>query len=311
MTASPRHSPTPSPVAWPDGFVSLDGGSLRVHPDCVDAFATRGWDTLGAVMRDDTVERFRGRAFRDNCRLTLATAAGPVEAYLKRHRIDSARLHRSECRALPAGQSPAEAEASAVWRCRQAGVPSLTVLAVGTRSYGPRRSDSFFLSAALAGCVPASELFASQAESDSVAVDRPGRQHAAMVAIGRLAGRLHRAGLVHHDLYLEHFFLDTARLIASDGLANAAFLIDLQRIERRPVWQPPLKDLGQIYGSCAAQPAAATLWDVFLRHYDNPEVAEPGEPSAATRLRAAAAAQRWNVRIARRRLLQRWRRRAA
>ena len=253
---------------------------------------------MDAVLADPTVRPFRSRSVRDSSRVTLSTPHGPVDGYLKRHRISTAAEWRSECGGLAAGPDPALAEANAIGLCEAAGVKSMTVLAVGSQVEQPV-AEGFFLSAALAGQIPAVDLFNGRFAADLPAgfdaATQKRVQAAAMAAIGRACGRLHRAGLLHQDLYLDHFYVDPVEL--RDDPTPTARLIDLQRL--RPVRSARrlAKDVAQMAFSCSAHPDARSLWADWVRHYDQPDADCPtGALSAATRWRLLQAAGRRRIR---------------
>lgn len=301
-------SPAPT-FRWPDDYISLDGGQLLVRPDCADAFIRRGWDSLEAVMSAQDVEVVRRLDARDNCRVSLETTSGPTNGFLKRHKVRTLRRWYLEHGRYRAGCSPGMAEANAVGWCQQAGVPTMSILAAGERFLNTRQSDSFFLSEELSGCTAANEYWFPfelrhhpPAEFRSDADTR----RSVLRAVATTARRLHAAGLVHLDFYLEHFLVDLD--------SGCACLVDLQRVERpRGVgakWRAVTKDLGQFHGSCDRYQLSAEERLEWARWYLGTDAGPVETIPAADALRLQAAALRWRMRRTRRKFWKRPRRAA-
>jgi heptose I phosphotransferase len=198
-------------TVWPDGFVELDEGRLKVHPDLVSHFRIRGWYTLDDVLRDSDVSVTEERDIRDNCTVELRNeeSTDPVRVYLKRHR-DQGRPHE------------ASAEADAVEGCRKAGVACMNIAAVGHRkNVSDGDWHSFFMSVEVGDGKSAYDL---AAEFCTLPADDRARELTALLSeVASVLVQLHRARLFHRDCYLEHFILE------SSDIANPPVkLIDLQ-----------------------------------------------------------------------------------
>lgn len=284
---------------WPDDYVALDHGALRVRPDCVDAFQQYGWTALDTVMNSDQVRVVRTRNARDNCIVNIDTDNGPVRGYLKRHRVRTPEDWRRERGVRRAADNPGMAEADAVRWCAAASVPTVNVIAAGFRRslQNPRQSDSFFLSEDLSGCVPACELW----HDDGFTTEARER---AIVGIAAVTQRLHAAQLFHYDLYLDHFFVSRDDL-AVPGSRVTAYLIDLQRVERLEspfaAWRAEVKDLGQFYGSCQHHGVSNRERELWARHYFGSSTAPAVSGTESLTLTAAIA--RWEVRQLRRHVI--------
>ena len=203
-------------TVWPKGFVELDEGQLKVHPDLVSHFRARGWHTLDDVLRDSDVSVTEERDIRDNCTVALQNkeSAGLIRVYLKRHR-DRGRPHE------------AAAEADAVETCRKAGVACMIIAAVGYRPVGHQSgvSDgdwhSFFMSVEIGDGKSAYDL---AAEFCSLPADNRERELTALLnEVASVLVQLHGARLFHRDCYLQHFILES-----SDDAKPSVRLIDLQ-----------------------------------------------------------------------------------
>lgn len=232
----------PGPWRWPDDYVPLDGGRMRVRSDLVPTFESWGWTTLRAVMETERCQVMRRVGERENCRLDLPLPGQPgpssLRAHLKRHWSRgpagwlAARL--SGRRWVPPGLAEAEAAAA----CQRAGVATMTILAAGTQ---PGRwawqADSFLLTEELPGR-PADDFW-----QDRVApAEDPQVRSNLLAVLADTARRLHAARLFHRDLYWCHFFVHE-----TEPARFAVALIDLQRVCRSRVlaWRWQLKDLAQ------------------------------------------------------------------
>jgi hypothetical protein len=198
-------------TVWPDGFVELDEGRLKVHPDLVSHFRARGWHTLDDVLRDSDVSVTEERDIRDNCTVALHNEASTdqVRVYLKRHR-DQERPHE------------ASAEADAVERCRSAGVACMKIAAVGYRADASDGDwHSFFMSVEVGDGKSAYDL---AAEFCSLPADDRARELTALLSeVASVLVQLHGVRLFHRDCYLQHFILES-----SEDAKPSVRLIDLQ-----------------------------------------------------------------------------------
>ncbi len=103
------------------------------------------------------------------------------------------------------------------------------------------------------------------------------RRKLILEGIGKVAGRLHRAGWVHRDLYLCHFF----PVFEQDG-GLRVYLIDLQRMFRPPRTRFPrwrLKDLAALYYSCVEfhlrQDEMRYIWNAYFDTAKLPRWSKP------------------------------------
>lgn len=196
---------------WPDGFVELDEGRLKVHPALVSHFQARGWQTLDDVLRDSDVSVTEERDVRDNCTVTLQneSSTDTIRVFLKRHRNPD-RLHEA-C-----------AEADAVEQCRQAGVACMNIAAVGHRADASNGAwHSFFMSIEVGDGKSAYDL--AQEICVHSPEDRAEQLTMLLEEVAKVLVQLHSANLFHRDCYLTHFILESP-----DGSVPVVRLIDLQ-----------------------------------------------------------------------------------
>jgi len=181
-----------------------------------------------------------GLGGRERIRLALPTGDGADETiYLKRY---------------PTGE-PAQREWAALEAVRDAEVPTMGPLAMGT---GP--AGGFIIVTA----VPGEALLRCMDDL----LRRRGTDPAAMTALatelGHLIGSLHAAGLAHRDFYTAHVFLHE-RVEAMD-----LYLIDLARVfrPRRRRWRWWAKDLAQLKFSLPhrfSEPYWPEVWAAYVR----------------------------------------------
>lgn len=180
----------------------------------------------------------QGLGHRRRTRLSVSDAQGkPHVLYLKRYEPEPMRWRLRRWWTYGLSASPASIEAANVQTARQAGVPTMQVVAHGPPDRWAGDGRSYIIVTA----VPGEAL--SRCASDFLA--RAGEQAQSQLTdkLATLVGRLHKAGLVHRDFYAAHVFLDQ-----TNGRMDL-YLIDLARCFRpssirRFRWR--VKDLAQL-----------------------------------------------------------------
>jgi len=255
-----------------------------------ERFRTRLPEDFDAtVMSLESRDRFHAKQGRSTARVVLETADRPLAVYLKRHfRLPwPARLA-----ALldPAGRhSPAAAEWSNLKRVRALGIEVPDVVAAGER-IGPRADlRSFLMLAELSGCSPLNELLpqlASRLDARAFAT----LKHRLIEEMARITAALHTTRIFHKDLYLCHFFLDSASL-DPDGPPPRVVLIDLHRLDEHRLWSLwwSWKDLGQLLFSTygVAGITERDRWRFWGRYCRLVGIERPDWHARLVRLRAA------------------------
>ena len=145
--------------------------------------------------------------------------------------------------------------------------PSPVLLAWGTRD---GRAFSAVMTKAIEGAVQADHLLGRINIPDLTNQRKLSSKERRLVLfeIGRVAGRLHRNGLIHRDLYLCHFFPVTAP--NEDARSWPVYLIDLARLfrpeNRFARWR--LKDLASISYSARryglSRQELAVIWNGYF-----------------------------------------------
>jgi tRNA A-37 threonylcarbamoyl transferase component Bud32 len=213
---------------------------MAVTPDYAEVLTAAGLTDYDAVMTTRAGESLTkpGLGDRERIRLELLAKSGEAQTfYLKRYGTND----------------PASAEWDAVRAVHAAGVPTMQPVAMGT---GP--SGGFIIVTAVPGdalsrCMD--DLLARHGDAPIIGSGLAGQ-------LGRLAGSLHAAGLVHRDLYTDHIFAHP-----TDGRIDL-YLIDLARVFhpqwRR--WRWRVKDLAALKYSLGRRWTTAhwaTLVDVY------------------------------------------------
>ena len=212
-----------------------DHGRLTVNRDHVDILQQHGLTTFRSLMD------YRGGQIAKNLlkerttiRLELDNGQGGQSCfYLKRHRRSSWKEYVKPLFRLTRPILGARNEWDAILAFHQAGIPTMTPVAVGRAG-----SESLLLTAALDACDCLANRFTEWQQPDS-STQVP-RQ--LLLDVAHTARSMHGANLHHQDFYLYHLLL--RREQAEDGVV----VIDLGRARRLPRlgarWI--IKDLAQL-----------------------------------------------------------------
>jgi len=218
-------------------FITVDRGQLTVVGEFLPMLHTAGLDSFANVMARPSSNVVRAVPGRSTIRIELPSFTG----YLKRYEPRYLSPARTLLRALH--WPGADDEAAREWRkilvLRQRGFLTAAPVAHGQqRRYGIVVA-SFLLQQEIAGGAPANEYLQKLTAS---------RRWRLLAEIGQLARRLHDAGFIHKDLYLQHIF------VVERGDGWDLYLIDLQRVlgprHHRKRWY--LKDAAALaFSACA------------------------------------------------------------
>lgn len=257
MHSTPVISTTPAPSDRRDATIP----TLHVNPAHRDVLEHNGLTSAEAVLalRGDAVLDKPGLpSWRERIRLTLHDPNGHPRIYfLKRFRNITSAAERERRRCCPPARTQAGVEWHWLHELNRAGVPCAAPVALA-EDVGPAGERA---SALLTAAVPGESL--ERLAQRSVPLPRTTIQRL-LVDTAHLVARLHRAGLVHRDLYLSHLFADL-----SDPLRPQLCLIDLQRVIR-PRWLRTLwlvKDLAALHYSTPAPLVTASDRLHWLKQY--------------------------------------------
>jgi hypothetical protein len=245
MTLSPR---TPGDVTWHGdervvrelydaGFLTLCSASPHAS-----ALASSGTVDRNASGVPDGVTTVKSGPHRSVYRVELPSGV----IFLKHFKTSHAwEILRNTLRGTPAAR-----EAHAVQAVAAANIETMTCVAVGCQSRGPLARDSFLASSAIEKAIP---LDSVARDPQYASLRTPAFRRELARALGRLCGRLHRAGLVHRDLHPANLLVEVTDDAACMSVPSPIRLklIDLQGVRPRRKW-------GIIF-----RRAARARWDLF------------------------------------------------
>ncbi len=205
-------------------------GDIRVAIEFWPLLQKAGLINFDAFMNFSGGRRIVHKRGRSVFRFELGERA----FYLKRNRI-----HRIELwKKLSRGKWPPRSawqEWKSILAVAQEGIPTVTPVVFGERTFFGMETASFTVTEELYGASPMDVIVRKRFLTSGQFVYK--RQLIANIA--NLARRFHAAGMNHQDFYLNHFFL---------GRDGELYLLDLQRLQQRS--RVPLhyriKDLAQL-----------------------------------------------------------------
>lgn len=264
--ASNQRIDCPHRTAAP-AMLSLDAGRMWANQEFLPHLQRAGLTSFASMMAAQSGELLRTLSDRENWRLELDRGGqGRQKMYLKKHRIRSwTHWLRAKLGAGP-GVTPGRIEALNVERLEQSGIAAMRLVAYGERLRCDGVAESFVLTEELAGYQQLDHFLRRRfAPLNGAASSRrdPNLQRL-VAAVADVAGRFHRAGFNHRDLYCCHFFIrepSTGRFLVN--------LIDLQRVERRR-WlrrRWVIKDLAQLAYSAPSERITRTSRLAFVKRY--------------------------------------------
>jgi len=245
-----------------------------VHPTLREAISREGLDSVEGAFahrggEDLTKPNLRHRR---RTRLVLTDSEGRSHTlFLKRYDSQGTWAWLRRILSGHGAAGPARTEFLNIQAVRAAGVPTMQEVICGEQTECCGIGRSYLLVTA----APGDALSRCGQEFLKRAKDRPQGLADFTRRLAGLVRSLHRAGLVHRDLYASHVFLDD-----STGRADLC-LIDLARVFR-PRWRAfrwRVKDLAQLKYSMPGDWVAGH-WDEFLTAYLD-------EPGAAVRYHRA------------------------
>jgi heptose I phosphotransferase len=251
-------------------FRYLDHHRLFLNTQYLSELERLGLGTFDDIMNYRGGKSYRNVPDRLTVRVPLVSPDGRETAvYLKRHqRVDRREWLLGLVR-LRKPRTRAEVEYGNVFLLAQAGLASMTPVALGQDAKWGLRQRSFLMTLEIPGGRPADDYlkdaFASAARGEPLR-----RKRRLIAQIARLSRRFHGAGFHHRDFYLCHVFV--RELPDAEGEAEwGLHLIDLQRVRRlgpgRVGRRWLVKDLAQMNYSAPAAIITRTDKVRFLREY--------------------------------------------
>jgi heptose I phosphotransferase len=268
---------------------AVEAGTMWIDRDFRSSLERAGLNRFEAVMSTTQGRQLRALKDRENWRIELHAAHGPLGAYLKKHHVRSwSSWWRAKVGAGP-GRSAGRAEARNAARLARGGIAAMRLIAYGEKLHGDGLLESFVLTEELAGYIQldhylrqrCAALPARPSSPRDSALDRLVRQ------VADVASRLHRQGYNHRDLYCCHFFIREPS--AAEFQVN---LIDLQRVEhrRRFRFRWLVKDLAQLAYSAPRDRIGCRHKLAFIKQYLGVQRLRPRDKRL---IRQVLAKQRW------------------
>lgn len=246
---------------------SLETGQMWVDRQFRPALAEAGLTSFDAVMHSTRGQLLRSLPDRENWRLELHSSHGQAQgAYLKRHHVPGiVAWLRARLGAGP-GQTPGLLEARNVARLSRAGIAAMRLIAYGEKLRKDGVQESFVLTEELVGYTQLDHFLRQRFPDRRQRSEERRDPHLKQLiaAVASVAGRFHRLGYNHRDLYCCHFFIKEPA--AGEFKVN---LIDLQRVEHRRKFRGRwlVKDLAQLSYSTPRERISWTERLVFLKQY--------------------------------------------
>jgi hypothetical protein len=270
-TAPPGVVPTADEV-----MTDVDGGRLRINEAFRPVLEAAGLTTLDALMTVGGGKVFRDKPGEGRLTVELALSdprGGECVVYLKRYTRVPWRLALRRTLGWNEPVSQARHEASCIVRLADQGIASMRRVAVGQElACGGRKERSCLVTERIAGAVEA-DRWVEQQFAGAITPEKADARRRFVLAVARLARRLHAARLVHRDFYLCHILVRPM-----EGGDPVLHVIDLQRMKwhrRRMPDRWRVKDLAALLFS--SWPSAATHvrtdlftredWEAFAREY--------------------------------------------
>jgi heptosyltransferase-2 len=250
------------------------------------AFARAGLDSFADFMASTDGRLLRALPDRENWRLEIHPAhSAPHGMFLKKHheRGLSHWVRANVLRATPATPGRDEAEIAA--RLAKAGIPAMSVVAFGERLHRSGLLESFAISEELAGYTQLDDYLIDRFPAwNSPASTRPSRDRdldRLLRPVAEVAGRFHRQGYNHRDLYCCHFFIREAHSGEFD-----VRLIDLQRVQHRTRLRRRwiVKDLAQLAYSTPHDRVSCSRKLAFFKAYLGVDKLRPEDKRLARRV---------------------------
>ena len=240
-------------------FAVLDEGKLLVRKSWMDLFSKSGLKSYEDFMSTMQGEILGERSDRVRMRITLQSPDGKDVFYLKRHHRPGFFGRLARGLRISSKVSPGRQELENIIQLKRAGLATMTVAAMGEGESG---SGSFIMVEELAGYEPLDD-FLKGFLAKSNQKGQVQKKRKLIRAVGSYIRNLHRAGMVHQDLYLCHLF------VRPEDPAGSLSIIDLQRIRhlRRVRGRPRLKDLAALNYSAEQVGVSRTDRLRFIQEY--------------------------------------------
>jgi len=258
--AQPGPAQTPAP--------GLDAAQLWINNNYRETLAEAGLDSFAALMSTTDGRLMRALPDRENWRVEIHGPHQQVRgAFLKKHHVRSVGTWLRPRLGASIAATPGRVEAENVARLESAGIRAMPLIAFGERLHRGGLLESFILTEELRGYLQLDHFLRQRFANLNRAprTRQRSREFDRLVAqVADVAGRFHRLGYNHRDLYCCHFFIREG----SPGEFDVR-LIDLQRVQQRRRWRRRwvVKDLAQLAYSAPRDVVSCTRRLAFFRAY--------------------------------------------
>lgn len=231
----------------------------------------KGPDVFAEVMQ------LQGKPFRDvPGRKTIQIKLGDASYFVKQHFGVGWKEIFKNILSFKIPIVSARTEKLAIEKLNAIGIATTPLVGFGECGYNPARLQSFIITEDLGAILSLEDLCIEWKNNPPpIALKR-----ALIIAVAKLAKKLHTNGLNHRDFYLCHLCLDAALLednqFKNAGYPHAAiklYLIDLHRmlIHHKPNSKSNMKDIAALYFSAkdiGLTPRDLLRFQFYYRHND-------------------------------------------
>jgi heptose I phosphotransferase len=224
------------------GFVPAEDGTMWLDANCRQTLIERGLSYFDRVMQISGGRCQKTLPDREILHFRVSSSESPHGIYVKRHHLKTFGGRLRAILGLPPKPTPGRIEAANVNRLSAEGIAVMRLLAYGEKVHADGLQESFVITEELEEF---SELQHYLTRNFSTPRTRESERELRELIrqVAGVAGRFHRAGYNHRDLYCCHFFLKEQ---PAGGWEIR--LIDLQRVQRRRWFRRRwiVKDLAQL-----------------------------------------------------------------
>ena len=230
----------------------------------------------------NTVMTQQGQVFRDvPGRKTLKIRLGEESYFIKQHfGVGWAEIFKNLL-TLKWPIVSAKTEELAIEKLNTIGIHTTPLVAYGKRGFNPARLQSFLITRDLGNVLSLEDVCADWINNPPTAAFK----RKLIIAVAKLAAKLHQNGLTHRDFYLCHLCIDADKVVIStqpDAAEIDLYLIDLHRmqIKNKPVEKAVMKDMAALFFSAKDIGLTARDYLRFKYYYEAMHTPKPMQRSA-------------------------------
>lgn len=230
---------------------------LVLPEDLRKALRKQGEDMFAHVMQ------MQGKAFRDvGIRKTIQVAIEGKSYFIKQHFGVGWREIFKNLISFKIPIVSAITEVSAIQKLVEVGITTTPLVAYGVKGRNPATQQSFIITQDLGDITSLEDVCA---DWQTHPPEAPFKKMV-VIAMAKLAAKMHAAGLCHRDFYLCHLALNKAELARNQ--VNL-ILIDLHRVllNQSPNGKTVMKDISGLVFSTMNCGFTAEDWALFKLHY--------------------------------------------